>query len=248
MADLPSETILEESPTRALAFLRGIARYPQIQTLLAPNGYTAEQHAEGWRLTLAAIGAPSATAVSAPATTPAHQATSTLDAWDESGFARIDAALETSFPEQHAFVFAGGLAASVGAAAVVGVRTLLQRLDALAQGKDRPKSSHKKDEAAIARLAERGIDEAERERLAGLVKQAMTLEPAAAPVDDTKHQAALHAVYLWHREWSKTARAVISKRAYLISLGLAKRKTSKKEKKAAPAVVPVGGAGEKTEP
>jgi hypothetical protein len=248
MADLPSQTVLEESPTRSLAFLRGIARYPQIQSLLAPSGYTPEQHAEGWRLTLAAIGAPSATAINAPVITPAHQAMVTLDAWDESGFARIDAALETSFPEQHAFVFAGGLTASVGAAAVAGVQTLLARLDTLASGKDRPKSSHKKDEAALARLSERGIDKPERERLAGLVKQAMTLAPAVAPVDDTKHQAALHAVYLWHREWSKTARAVISKRAYLISLGIAKRKSSKKEKAVAPAVLPAGGPSGKTEP
>ena len=244
MAELPSETILEESPTRALAFLRGIARYPQIQSLLAPNGYTPEQHSEGWALTLAAIGAPSSTAGSAPVTTPAHQAMVTLDAWDEPGFARIDAALETSFPEQHAFVFAGGLAASVGAAAVAGVQTMLARLDTLASGKDRPKASHKKDEAALSRLAERGIDKAERERLSALVEQAKSLGPAAAPVDDTKHQAALYAVYLWHREWSKTAKAVISKRAYLISLGLAKRKSSKKkEKAAAPVAAPV-----KTEP
>ena len=218
MADVPSDTILEESPTRALAFLRGIAKYPQIQALLAPNGYTPEQHSEGWTLTLAAIGAPSTTATSAPLTTPAHQAMVTLDAWDESGFARIDAALETSFPDQHGFVFAGGLGASVGPAAVVGVQTLLTRLEALASGSDRPAASHKKDKAAIARLAERGIDKAERERLSALVKEAMSLAPTAAPVDDSKHQAALLAVYLWHREWAKTAHAVITKRPYLISL------------------------------
>ncbi len=241
MAELPGETVLEESPTRALAFLRGIARYPQIQSLLEPNGYTPEHHSKGWNLTLAAIGAPSATAVSAPVMTPAHQAMMTLDAWDEPGFARIDAALETSFPVQHAFLFADGLAASVGAAAVAGVQTMLARLDTLTSGKDRPKASHKKDEAAVALLAERGIDKAERARLSGLVKQATSLGPAAAPVDDTKRQAALLAVYLWHREWSKTARAVITKRAYLISLGLAKRKSSKKEK-------PVAAAPVKTEP
>jgi hypothetical protein len=40
------------------------------------------------------------------------------------------------------------------------------------------------------------------------------------------------------------ARAVISKRAYLISLGLAKRKSSKK---AAPASAPAGEAAGKTE-
>ncbi len=244
MAERPSETVLEETPNRSLTFLRGIARYPQIQSLLVPYGYTPEQHDEGWRLLLAASGAPSTTVVSAPVTTPAHQAMTALDAWDERGFALIDAALEGFFPEQHAFVFAGGLAASVGAAAVIGVQTLLERLEALETGKDRPKASRKKDEAALARLSERGIAKGERDRLAGLVKQARSLEPTAAPVIDTKRQEALHALYLWYREWSKTARAVISKRAYLISLGLAKRKSPKK---AASASAPAGEAAGKTE-
>lgn len=84
----------------------------------------------------------------------------------------------------------------------------------------------------------------ERERLSGLVKQAMSLEPASAPVVDTKREEALHALYVWYREWSKTARAVISKRAYLISLGLAKRKSPKK---AAPENAPAAGAAGKTE-
>jgi hypothetical protein len=244
MADVPGETVLEEAPTRALAFLRGIAKYPQIQAVLAPNGYTKAQHDEGWRLTLAAIGAPSATEPAAPVTTPAHQAMLTLDAWDERGFARIDAALETSFPEQHAFVFAGGLTASVGPAAVAGVQTMLTRLDALASGEGRPAGSRKKDQAAIARLAERGIDEAQRERLAALAKQAVAFVPTAAPVDDSEHQAALLAVYFWHREWAKTARAVITKRAYLISLGLAKRKSGKKTPAIAPTAARLDPAAE----
>ena len=229
MVDVPSETVLEETPNRALTFLRGITKYPQIQALLAPSGYTPEQHVEGWKLLLAASGAPSGAAVSAPVTTPAMGAMLTLDAWDEPGFARIDAALEGSFPEQHAFVFAGDLRASTGAAAVIGVQTLLARLDALETGKDRPASSHAKDKSALTRLAERGIPKAERERLAGLVQQAMSLAPATAPVIDTKHTEALQALYVWYREWSKTAHAVITKRAYLISLGLAKRRSSKKE-------------------
>ncbi len=98
----------------------------------------------------------------------------------------------------------------------------------------------------VFQVAERGIDNAERERLAALVTQAPNLAPMAAPVDDTKHQAALLAVYRWHREWSKTARAVITKRAYLISLGLAKRQSTRKEKVVAPASAPVNTA--KTEP
>lgn len=232
----PSEAVLEDTPTRALTFLRGITKYPQIQDLLALSGYTPDEHLKGWNLTLAVIGAPTAAKSRAPVTTPAMQAMMTIDAWDEKAFALIDAALEGSFPEQHAFVFAGGLGASVGVASVVGVQTMLERLSSLETGKDRPKASQSEDQAALARLAERGISKAERDRLAGLLQQAKSLEPATTPADDSAQQAALHALYLWHREWSKVARVEITKRVYLIALGLAKRKSAKKP---APAPAPV---------
>jgi len=38
---------------------------------------------------------------------------------------------------------------------------------------------------------------------------------------------ALHELYLWYKDWSETAHAVIKKRAHLITLGLAKRKPRK---------------------
>jgi hypothetical protein len=126
MVDIPSETVLEETPGRALTFLRGVTKYPQIQALLVPSGYLPEQHGEGWTLLLAASGAPSTTAV-------------------------------------------------------VGVETLLTRLDALETGKDRPPASHAEDKATLVRLAERGIPRAERDRLLGLVQQAKSLAPATAP-------------------------------------------------------------------
>src|SRR5438552_4033529 len=111
-----SETVLEETPARALSFLRGVAKFPIIHAVLAANGYTPEANSKGWSLLLSASGAPSAAPPpkNSSAATPADEAMMALDKWDEGGFARIDAALEGSFPEQHAFVFAGGLTASVG--------------------------------------------------------------------------------------------------------------------------------------
>ena len=38
------------------------------------------------------------------------------------------------------------------------------------------------------------------------------------------HAAALLKLHAWYREWSETARSVITRRDYLIRLGLAKRK------------------------
>ncbi len=224
-----SDTILEATPGRALDFLKGVGRSPVIYGLLANAGYTEEEHARGWKLLLDATGAPSAIGASAgSAPTAAAQATMDLDAWDEPGMARIDAALESRFPEQHAFVFADGLGASTGAQAVVGVERLLTRLAALEGGKGRPKASHKADRAALELLEARGITKSRRNRLATLVAQAQTVEPPTpAPEVATPRRDALVALLAWYRDWAKTAKAVVSMRAHLITLGLAKRRARK---------------------
>ncbi len=45
---------------------------------------------------------------------------------------------------------------------------------------------------------------------------------------DKAHSEAMMALRHWYEEWSEIARASISRRDYLILLGLAKRKSSKK--------------------
>ena len=44
--------------------------------------------------------------------------------------------------------------------------------------------------------------------------------------------AAKNALYGWYREWSETARSVITRRDYLIRMGLSKRKSGKAAKSA----------------
>ncbi len=224
-----SETILEATPGRALDFLKGVGKSPVVYALLAQAGYTEEEHARGWKLLLQATGAPGANgAPPANAPTAAAQATMELDAWDEGGMARIDAALESRFPEQHAFVFADGLGPSTGAQAVIGVDLLLTRIATLEGGKGRAKSSHKADRAALDLLEARGITKHERTRLAALVLQAQTVEaPEPTPDLDTPRREALLSLLGWYRDWAKTAKAVLAKRAHLITLGLAKRRSRK---------------------
>jgi hypothetical protein len=134
----PGDTVLDEVPTRALTFLRGIAQSPIIYALLAGGGFTSDEYQIGWKLLHAASGYkfPSET-LPTPPPTPSLSAIKELDAWDEDGFRRIRSALDRLHPEQAAFVFRDGLAASVGPAAVLGVHTLLDRLDELESGKDR---------------------------------------------------------------------------------------------------------------
>jgi hypothetical protein len=200
----PSQTVLDEAPGRALTFLRGVAHSTVIHAILAAAGFSPEEYQLGWQLIHAAS--------------------------DEDGMRRVRAALERVHPEQAAFVFGDGLAASVGPAAVIGVATLLSRLGELENGKDR-KASRKEDHAALETLSKRGITKEEREHLQALVDTAQTVETPAAmesPVDPGEKQRALLKMYAWYKDWSETAHSVIKKRAHLITLGLAKRRAPKK--------------------
>ncbi|MCL2726595.1 MAG: hypothetical protein FWD69_19420 [Polyangiaceae bacterium] len=227
----PSESVLEQTPGRALTFLRGLTKSRVLYAQLAAAGYTADDHQEGWHLLFKASGYVPTEPPPRIVSTPAFNALTELDAWDESGFARVRAALDRLHPHQAQFVFAGPLKASTGAHAVVGVKTLLDRLDALESGKGRDKSDQKGDAAAIATLDKRGITKAERKRLRALVDAARDVgevEPEAPPAaTDPPHTKDLAKLYAWYKDWSTTAHSVIKKRASLIMLGLAKRKSSK---------------------
>ena len=58
------------------------------------------------------------------------------------------------------------------------------------------------------------------------------MDPAASPAaeaSEEEQREALLKLKSWYGEWSEMARAVIGRRDYLIRLGLAKRKVSKKK-------------------
>jgi hypothetical protein len=223
--DTPTRTTLENAPARALTFLAAISRRPEIFGLMQAAGYTAADQGEGWKLLHKASGYAADKPLDTTHTA-ANDAMLELDAWDEDGFRRIDAPLRRLHPEQHAFVFQGGLAPSVGPAAVVGVRLLLDRLDALESLPARA-ATREADHAALATLTKRRMTRDERDRLRALVKTAEDVEEPTSPlaaVDDEAREAALVALYAWLHDWTNTARSVVKKRIHLISLGLAKRK------------------------
>ena len=199
-----------------------------IRALLTEAGYKDEDNRLGWKRLLVASGY---TVEPTPTLTgsAAYDAMVKLDNWDEDGFRRIRSALNHLHPEQAKFVFAGELAAATGPAAVVSVATLLTRFDELENSKTR-KATRTQDRAALDTLAQRGITKVERDRLQQLVDTAQGVqEPAAPAVTDTpsaeQRRAALGELYAWYKDWSETARSVVKKRAYLITLGLAKRKS-----------------------
>ncbi|MEO5726050.1 MAG: hypothetical protein ABI134_20685 [Byssovorax sp.] len=225
----PSRQVLEEIPTRSLKLLSALSRSSIIHAALAARGYTEPDHQEGWELLLQVTGF-RRPAVAAAESTAARDATVEIDAWDEPNFRLIRAALDRRHPEQSLFVFEG-LTASTGAGAVVGVATLLDRLDALEKSPER-KATRKADQAALDTLAKRGIPTAERARLRALVTTAMTAakaeEDASDAADDGAPNEALLKLHAWYGEWSEVARAVIKRRDHLIRLGLAKRKKTAK--------------------
>jgi len=224
--DVTLET-LETAPHRALAFLRAVGTSRAIRAAMFGRGYTAEDHREGWKYlhTCAGFIEEADELTEEPSI---REAIEELDAWDEPAFRIVRATLERRFPEQAAFVM-NGLKPATGAAAVLSVERLLDRLDALERSPER-KASRTEDEAALATLRQRGIDDAKRKRMRELVSTAKSVvplvqvDPQAVAQEDAARREALNNLYAWYREWTEVARATIKRRDYLIRLGLASRR------------------------
>jgi hypothetical protein len=219
-----SKETLDTIPGRALAFLRAVGTTPAIRAALATKGYEDADHAEGWVLLHTASGFSSSAPLGVIVDVTVRDAIVELDALDEDLFRTVRAALTRLHPAAGAFVL-DGLGPSTGAAAVVGVKELLDRLDALESSPDR-KATRADDKGALATLKKRGVDDAERARLRALVDRAEAPASAPATPDDAAVQeqqrlSALIALYAWFADWSETAKTVVKRRDYLIRLGFA---------------------------
>jgi hypothetical protein len=234
MADLPSDTVLQRITPRALDLVGAASRNRGIRAALQTRGYTQAVHEKGWELALKAAGyrRPTPAVLERP---EAADALAKIDAWDEPTF-RIAKAALAEFPDQQAFVFQD-LSAQTGVASVASVSTFLDRLDTLESGEGRA-ATVAADQAALAKLALRGIDAKERAKTRGYlaVVSGPSSEAAELPSAEDDEAAAAElrearlAVWRWYSEWSEIAKAVIKRRDWLIQLGLAQRKTTKKPK------------------
>ena len=221
-----------ETIANAFRFLNAM-NTPAILVAMQSVGYSAEEHAEGWKLFLSVSHEPTVAKPAAPVNVSA-QAISEIESWNGQGFRRARAVLDRKFPEVSAFIFAD-IDGSVNGP-VYDLATFLDRCKDLESGADR-KGSRKSDHAALAALASRGIGKAELTHLASLVEDARVQpEPAPAPVDNGARTAAITELYLWLRDWRETARAVIKNRTHLRMLGIGGKKG---KKNAAPVPSPV---------
>jgi hypothetical protein len=231
----PSNDTLERAPTRVFDILTGIATNPVALAKLVGRGYSESAHNEGWAL-LQPVTALPATNKPILIDRTTAEAIDDLDQWDNEHFPQIATALERRFKPQRAALF-DNLVVAEGAASVLAVKTLLDRLDQLAKGKLTDDSAS--DKEADAYLEKRTYTHELRKSLREKVAQAQTL-PAFSSTDaetvaehEARRRAALLALHGWWREWATAARKCIKRRDVLINLGLAQRK--KREKPATPA-------------
>lgn len=235
-----SESTLARLPARVAMFLMAIGTIPEVRTRLATRGYNATVHQAGWTLLDVVGGRASLTPTPVlPAlderaeqkNAAVETAQQTIETWASETFAIASAALEHSFPAQHAYVFADDLKAGTGGASVLAAQTFLNRVDRLGSKR---RNSTPDDAKAFALLGERGITEAERSRVRALITTvqegkapAPTTPPPATPAPAAASEAQLK-LYAWYNEWTRIARVVITHRGHLVRLGLASLKRSPK--------------------
>lgn len=220
----PSRQVLDEVPLRVLRFLTAVSRSIEIRAALAGGGYGAADHQEACELLLRLVRYQEPPPL--PAEPTAAAAKAELDTWYERHGRLIRAALQLRFPVQAHFLLAGLPGAVAGdGQGLVAVLLLLNRLDALEKSPARA-ATREEDRQALALLARRGITPEERVRLQDVTVRGRSLDSsrdAEAPARLAEQQETLRALHIWHREWSETARAVISRRDLLVRLGLIRR-------------------------
>jgi len=226
--DIPRQQTLDDAPARVFRFLIGVTKSLSARAALQGKGFGQAEHDYAWSRLQFLGTLPGAAAGLDGAV---RGAIVELDGWDGPHFEAIESTLLRSFPEQAEFVF-DGLSAAEGPDAVLGVDTLLTRLDALESGVGRSASTRDSDRAALDLLAARGYSKAERERLRALVSVAKRVAPV---VDDrSKRDAVQLELYRWLVEWSAHARNADLGRSTLIGLGLAERRKKADEAPADP--------------
>jgi hypothetical protein len=221
---------LDATPAKALQFLRGVGTIKSARRALKLRGYTLQEQKRGWSLLHRVSGFTSDESDDHDGDTAAAMAE--VDAWDEPNFALADACLKHRHPAQHAFVFKD-LRAARGAASLLSVTRFLDRLDALEGAPDR-EATRAADRAALATLAQRGIDAKERARLRALLAQAEALSADDGASDDDEltpeeMDQALRDLRAFYEEWTAVARLCVTRRDYLIRLGLARRRDAQSD-------------------
>jgi hypothetical protein len=206
----PSRSVLRLIPERVVVFLHGVATHPEIGAALSACGYSKHEHAEGAQLLSDACSIDlHHEEFAAHARRIAAQRE--LGEWAARHLTRLQGAIAHVHPE-HIGLFDGILPLAPNGS-VKAIRRLIQRLRALPAEAPGPR----------ALIAARRVDDSEIDRLSALVEIAREAPTRSSKEAQRHYEARLHALYMWHTEWSHAARALIRRRDWLIQLGLAAR-------------------------
>jgi hypothetical protein len=225
-----SEAQIDRFLERGGKFFKTVSRNPVVRGALLARGLTDEELAIGWRLYTDMHGfGVQGEARAATHETAAAQAINEIDAWDAPAFSATHAVLDARFPEAAAFLFEN-LEASTGVAAVSGVERFLDRVDALRGGNAASVNADVGRAAAALLATRRIVDEQRAAELRALINTARLgarpEEMVPAPEMDPRRLEVARAFITWLNEWREIARVAVSRRDYLISLGLAQRRAS----------------------
>lgn len=219
----PPRAALERAARRALTFLLAVGRDPVARGLLETRGYSAHEHAEGWRLLRAVDPTVKAGGHRDEDGAAARLALARLDAWGHQNLPILDLALRRREPDAHRFLFAGGLAPADGAASARAVAAFLDRVDALvgvaSRGVDPAVAvTPRQARVALAILTSRGAGDDVRETVHRWLDFAR--KHAAPAAEGADPDAALVALHEWLSEWRLIARKVVTRKSHLVALGL----------------------------
>lgn len=222
-----SESALSRVAARAFRMLLALARAPRLLGAMRKRGFTAEEQARGWSLIDAIAGRGEVDVPDEELDESVETAIERVDQWVTVNVPVMKAALRHRHAAQHDFLFGGNLGVAHGPDAVRVAATIAVRLDAMEKSPER-RLTHVDDLAALDTLTARGVTADERRRVAARIH---LIQRAGASADAKEGAAGASippaaddprlALYEWFSEWSEIARAVVTRRADLIKLGLA---------------------------
>ncbi len=206
-------------------FLRTVSSDAAVRAVLAGTGFTHADVEEGWRLLRAACAADEAGGYDVVEEAPSVAAEAALQTFARTMMPRARAALRRLHPPQCEFLFEE--LPSGAKHAVLGVAMFLERCDALERAPKR-KKTRKEDHAALAVLARRGLTRDVMDDTRRHVATVTHAAPNSAIAQRAPDRKALDLLHAWLRDWSDCARTVITRRDWLIRLGIGRRRPKRR--------------------
>lgn len=216
---------LAATPHKMLTFLQATSKHAHLMAVLATRGFSQAERDRGWRL-LQKVSGYRDPGEPTTSQTP-QEAFDKLGEWLDVNLAIFALSLRHRHPDQYAVVFAEP-APSKAEGVVVAATKLLDRVESLEAEPQSPGNL-----AALQTLQARGLTAEERANVRALCRDARGGDtPASSAQPTARSTMTTEELYLyearaWYEEWSGIARKLIERRADLILLGLAKRKSGK---------------------